>query len=111
MPTPPVPLKPRLLPEIEMELKTSFVFKATKITPAVLRLLVFQTRPNGRAGKMTELNTPLAVVLAHPQVVIPGHFPAEMFRVRVVKDFGKKPMNSQKSSPVKAGQTMPGNYF
>src|ERR1700733_6103627 len=58
-PTPPVPLKPRPPPEIEIEPMTGVVVRMTEIVPAVFKALVFHARPKGRGGSCTFANEPV----------------------------------------------------
>ena len=53
LPTPPVPLNARVLPEMDMDSNIGVVFSATEIIPAVFSALVFHFSPNGSGGSWT----------------------------------------------------------
>ena len=72
LPTPPVPLKPSVLPEMERLPMTGVVFSATEIIPAEFKLFVFQAKPNGSDGSCTLENAPAMFVASKSLNVSPA---------------------------------------
>ena len=72
LPTPPVPLKVRPLPEMEAERMTGVVVRITEIVPPVFREFVFHASPNGSAGSSTLEKVPLEAAAWNSLNVSPG---------------------------------------